>query len=177
MLALQYALGTRVGLQWPLANGRDTIQTPSPFLKHNRVETRWPTSGTIRPLTAVDNLTTERNTKLCPIYITLWWSKRSRKDLVVQVQSLRISGARTCLRSELPQTPGASLIISQAYSPIYPPLPGPLNPLPQWPRVFFAIWAEQFVENIFPQKIGLKNKGTTFSKIFHPKNPFPKVSL
>lgn len=68
-------------------------------------------------------------------------------------------------------------------SPIYPPLPGPLNPLPQWPRVFFAIWAEQLLANFFPQKIESKNKGTTFCKNFSPffftpkSNPIEKGKI
>ena len=36
------------------------------YKRYNGCETRWPTSGTISPLTAVDNLTTETNSKLCP---------------------------------------------------------------------------------------------------------------
>ena len=61
----------------------------------------------------------------------------------------------------------------------YPPLPGPLNPLPSGPWGFFAIWAEQLLANFFPNfSISKSNplKVGFARKYFFPKNRFKKVT-
>ena len=87
-----------------------------------------------------------------------------------------MSGARTCLRSELPQTPGAFSFIPRHMPPGTLPYWSPEPPPPPVPGFFCHIRPNSLLQIFFPKKSTQKTKVLLFKKIFPQKIGLKKMT-